>query len=40
MVDDDDLDAAVTEGIVPQQQADALRVFAASRRPQPTALKA
>ena len=33
MVDDDDLDAAVTEGIVSQQQADALRIFAASRRP-------
>ena len=33
MVDDDDLDAAVTEGIVSQQQADALRTFAASRRP-------
>ncbi len=37
MVDDDDLDAAVATGIVSQQQADALRVFAASRRPQQAA---
>ena len=39
MVDDDDLDAAVTRGIVSQQQADALRIFAASRRPQQAAAR-
>jgi hypothetical protein len=39
MVDDDDLDAAVTEGIVSQQQADALRIFAANRRPQQAAAR-